>query len=507
MKPLFDELHALYLSLLKEEDYFKEEILSVHTHYKASALNLVHYLALRATETRALQDKLTAAGFSSFRNSEGHVLSTIQKVLHNLARANNVTFEPVASKAPDYFEKNALLEGHTTRLLGTRTKTYPSAIMVTLPTEAALDEKMIAEYLNAGMDIARINCSHDNVEVWQSMAQLVRRVALNLNKHCNVHFDLGGPKIRTQSLYTSKKGPVEDFSLSVGDFIYAFISEEEALQHIHAKAGQKCFTVTLPQLITETKEGHSIWFDDGKIEGLIIHTKPGRIKIEIKRIDKKGTRLKPDKGINVPDSMLKAACLTPQDLKALPYLLPLADSIACSFIQSAQDVKLIQEAFRNAGREDIGLVLKIETRGAFHELPALLLQGMQSPNIGIMIARGDLAVELGFERLAEVQEELLWLSEAAHIPAIWATQVLEQLSKKGIASRAEITDAAMSSRAEAVMLNKGPHTTEAIITLNRILNQMSSHWHKKQSVMRPLSIAQHFIEAKTRHSEQTVSPI
>jgi pyruvate kinase len=504
MKTLFDELFALSQSLIKEETHFKEEINAVHASYRASALNLVHYMALRATETRVIQDKLTAAGFSSFRNSEGHVLSTIQKVLQNLARASNTTFEAIPSKAPDYFDKNALLEAHTTRLLGTRSKSYHSAIMVTLPTEAAFDEKMIADYLNAGMDIARINCSHDNVEVWQSMAQLVRRVALNLNKHCNVHFDLGGPKIRTQSLFTSKKGPVEDFSLKVGDFVYAFIKEEDAIQHINAKAGQKCFTVTLPQLITDTKEGHSIWFDDGKIEGLIIHTKPGRIKIEIKRIDKKGTRLKPDKGINVPDSMLKAECLTSQDLQALPYLLPLADSIACSFIQSAEDVKLIQDTFKNAGREDIGLILKIETRGAFHELPKLLLQGMQSPNIGIMIARGDLAVELGFERLAEVQEELLWLSEAAHIPVIWATQVLEQLSKKGIASRAEITDAAMSSRAEAVMLNKGPYTTEAIITLNRILNQMSSHWHKKQSVMRPLSIAQHFIEEKHQHLETSV---
>ena len=82
---------------------------------------------------------------------------------------------------------------------------------------------------------------------------------------------------------------------------------------------------------------------------------------------------------------------------------------------------------------------------------------MRGERVGVMIARGDLAVECGYERLAEVQEEMLWFCEAAHIPVIWATQVLESLAKKGMPSRAEITDAAMGERAECVMLNKGPH--------------------------------------------------
>jgi pyruvate kinase len=86
-----------------------------------------------------------------------------------------------------------------------------------------------------------------------------------------------------------------------------------------------------------------------------------------------------------------------------------------------------------------------------------MLAGMPSPPLGIMVARGDLAVEVGFERLAEVQKEMLWLSEAAHVPVIWATQVLENLAQTGKPSRAEVTDAANSSRAECVMLNKGPH--------------------------------------------------
>lgn len=103
-----------------------------------------------------------------------------------------------------------------------------------------------------------------------------------------------------------------------------------------------------------------------------------------------------------------------------------------------------------------------------------------------MIARGDLAVEAGFERLAEVQEEILWLCEAAHVPVIWATQVLESLAKEGLATRAEVTDAAMSMRAECVMLNKGPFIVEAIGFLHDVLQRMQEHVSKKQTLLRKL---------------------
>jgi len=104
----------------------------------------------------------------------------------------------------------------------------------------------------------------------------------------------------------------------------------------------------------------------------------------------------------------------------------------------------------------------------------------------VMIARGDLAVECGYERLAELQEEILWLCEAAHLPVIWATEVLDQLARTGQPSRAEITDAAMSQRAECVMLNKGPHVDVAITVLDDILRRMSGHQRKKTALLRPL---------------------
>jgi pyruvate kinase len=105
---------------------------------------------------------------------------------------------------------------------------------------------------------------------------------------------------------------------------------------------------------------------------------------------------------------------------------------------------------------------------------------------GVMIARGDLAVECGYERMAEVQEEILWACEAAHMPVVWATQVLETLTKTGLPSRAEITDAAMGGRAECVMLNKGPHIGEAMHALDNILRRMQEHQDKKRPLLRAL---------------------
>jgi len=138
-------------------------------------------------------------------------------------------------------------------------------------------------------------------------------------------------------------------------------------------------------------------------------------------------------------------------------------------------------------------VLKIETRKAFEKLPLLMLAAMRSACVGVMIARGDLAVECGYERTGELQEEIMWIAEAAHLPVIWATQVLENLAKKGKHSRAEITDAAMAERAECVMLNKGPYIVDAVKVLHDILRRMESHQAKKTALLRPLTIAANFL--------------
>jgi len=258
---------------------------------------------------------------------------------------------------------------------------------------------------------------------------------------------------------------------------------------------------TLPAVFQQVKPGEHIWFDDGRIGGVIRAANARGITVEITQAREGGERLASDKGINLPDSQLDLPALTDADLAHLTSVAALADMVGLSFVQQPADVDMLRGRLQELGATHIGIVLKIETRRAFDNLPALLLSAMKSPAAGIMIARGDLAVECGFERLAEIQEELLWAAEAAHMPVIWATQVLENLAKTGMPSRAEITDAAMSERAECVMLNKGPHIETAIATLDNILQRMQQHQSKKRSLLRALRAWQlPALETKARHT-------
>jgi len=179
--------------------------------------------------------------------------------------------------------------------------------------------------------------------------------------------------------------------------------------------------------------------------------------------------------------------LTSGDETALTFALSHADMIGLSFIKGPASVLALYRRLAEA-KHDLGVVLKIETASAFADLPGILLTAMQRYPLGVMIARGDLAIEVGFQRLAEVQEELLWLCEAAQLPVIWATEVLANLAREGVATRAEVTDAAMSVRAECVMLNKGPQIDAATLALVDILRRMEGHQYKKRSLYRKLSL-------------------
>jgi pyruvate kinase len=160
-----------------------------------------------------------------------------------------------------------------------------------------------------------------------------------------------------------------------------------------------------------------------------------------------------------------------------------------SFVRHAGDVLTLHRRLAEAGADAVATVLKIETRQGFENLPRILLAGLRKPPFGIMVARGDLAVEIGFERLAEVQEEILWLCEAAHVPVVWATQVLDTMARRGMPSRAEVSDAALSVRAECVMLNKGPYIVETVRFLDDILARMAEHRAKGLPMMRRLMVS------------------
>jgi pyruvate kinase len=279
--------------------------------------------------------------------------------------------------------------------------------------------------------------------------------------------------------------------LKVGDLIHLVReglehlteSEEPHVDQLLASARVPC---TLPQVLGQVKVGERIWFDDGRIGGVIREISSQSVEVEITQAREGGERLVADKGINLPDSQLDLPALTEKDVIDLETVAQDADMVGLSFVQRPEDVALLQAHLNRLKRPDMGLILKIETLQGFENLPELMLAAMASASSGIMIARGDLAVECGFERMAEVQEEILCCAEAAHMPVVWATQVLESMAKTGLPSRAEISDAGLGVRAECVMLNKGPYIVDAIRVLDDILQRMAGHQHKKRPLLRAL---------------------
>jgi pyruvate kinase len=247
---------------------------------------------------------------------------------------------------------------------------------------------------------------------------------------------------------------------------------------------------TLLAAFERVQAGERVWLDDGKIGGAVVTNDGSRIEIQITHAPPGGAKLRAEKGINFPDTELGVGALTDKDLADLRAVVGFADMIALSFLRSPQDVEALEDQLHLLGAGHMGIVLKIENAAAFRNLPHILLASLRSPPVGVMVARGDLAVEVGFERLSEVQEEILWVCEAAHVPVIWATQVLEGLAKAGAPTRAEVSDAVMSSRAECVMLNKGPRIVSTVEFLANILGRMEEHHDKRMALLRRLSVSE-----------------
>ncbi|MBP9892016.1 MAG: pyruvate kinase [Planctomycetes bacterium] len=311
----------------------------------------------------------------------------------------------------------------------------------------------------------------------------------------------GGPKFKVAGL---EPEPGE-LIVRIGDVIALTVDPRAGRMGTRFMEGEDRVVAvvpcTLPEVIAQVKMGEPIWFDDGKIGGVVICADATELLIEVTQAKESGSKLAADKGINIPKSNLRLDALTAKDKEDLAFVAKHADLVGLSFANRPEDVLALQEALAAHEGQSPSIVLKIETQRGFANLAPILLAAMRSYPVAVMIARGDLAVECGFERLAEVQEEILWICEAAHVPVIWATQVLETLAKKGAPTRAEITDAAMAERAECVMLNKGPHVVKAVRTLDDILRRMQGHQAKKSAMLRELSIANNSWAEATQEKE------
>lgn len=589
LQELAEELRLLLRRAERAERRAAALVDAVLPEHRASARNLLHYLAVREHDLRPLQRSLSAYGLSSLGRMESIVRSWLLTVLETVSaldegRRRREIWGPLDGGGH-------VLDRNRDEVLGRAHSAERSTrIMVTLPSESAADAALVRRMGEAGMDIARINCAHDDEHAWAAMIESVRSLPGNVL----VAMDLGGPKLRTGPL---EPGPrvvkvkprrdaegrvveparirlveeagfdaerdlqAEPIRVPVSGLDDAAPDEDAELRCRDARGRKRRFRVersedggielvsdrtsylatgtvlrgrgadgpelvvgglpsvrehllvrpgdeitllrsldpqpasrtgphrigcTLDRVFDDARPGERLLFDDGKIAGRIARVSSTAIEATVERAAPDGSKLRAEKGINLPDTELRVAALTDEDRSHLPFVAEHADTANLSFVRSHEDVAELIDELETLGARQIGITLKIETERAVASLPRMLLEAMRWGGVGVMIARGDLAVELGFERLAEVQEEILWLCEAAHVPVIWATQVLDTLAKTGLPSRAEVTDAAMGRRAEAVMLNKGPYIVEAIEALDSILGRMGGHISKKRALLSPL---------------------
>lgn len=475
------QLVELEKKMLLETEKKQTQLKHIHLQQYPAAKNLVHYLTLRNEDIRDLQDTLHSLGLSSLASSESHIHRQLQSILQRLGK--KYTRDQLDTCTYEFNREQ--IEQKSKILFGEKHDATSPFIMITFDATFADNYALIKNLLQNGMNVARINCAHDNEAVWSKMIHHLNRACRYTGLSCKIYMDLAGPKIRTRLLNKGKeKGKVK---VNEGELIWLADNAKGF------EADDIVISPNEPGLITMLKKGERVYIDDGLIKGVVEKIKKGCVGMRIVRISSGKHQIKDGKGINFPDSAITIAPLTEFDKACLPFICEHAHMVGYSFVRFPSDLLELQQVLKKISPQPPHIIIKIETPEAVKNLPNLLLCGMKQKTFGVMIARGDLAVEIGFERMSEIQEEILWICEAAHVPVVWATQVLETLNKTGIATRSEITDASHAAMAECIMINKGDHTIEVIETLRDILRRIGGHHIKKRFTFRPLSIASSFI--------------
>jgi len=487
---ILNELKKVKNLLLEKEKAFEHLFESIHPDHQINARNLIHYLTLRTMDIKSLQNGLHAFGLSSLSISESHIMGQINAILQVLTR-RIIKEDAVSTYAYARQSVNQKING----LFGPKASKKHRHIMVTMDSKWLNNNEKFEALLNAGMNIARVNCAHDEPVTWSKFIENIRLASTATGIPCKIYMDLAGPKIRT--ILKNKKA----ISIHKGEKILLTSKSRKK------GSGLKYQLVgcSVRNLTNQLKPGERVYFDDGLIKSEVVEIIDDFAVLEILSIASEKPRLKHGKGINFPNSTLQFPSLTKYDKECLPFISENADMVGYSFVKDKTDIQLLRETFGEMKKPPI--IIKIENVQAVYNFPSLLFECMKDEMAGVMIARGDLAIEIGFEKLSEIQEEILWICEAAHIPVIWATQVLENLNKTGLATRSEITDAARSSGADCVMLNKGKNIVKTVKTLQNIFGRMGNHQYKKRFVFRPLTIATKFIDdsaVEEEESEETI---
>jgi pyruvate kinase len=580
-------LREILIKMNKEVEEFvfaasKEHDIDFAEHSKR---NICAFLALKKFISPEIHAALASEGLSSIKEISRHVTYSLNKMINNLSPNSDHFF---LNDIAGLKEANELKTQRKQMLFGTKKGDHNLPdIMITLDRAMLEYPQIFVELLRSGMTIARINCAHDDFDVWDKLITQIRTAEKSISSSdehvpmCKIYMDLAGPKIRIAEYIKSKipliipvkKENVDKILIghvicsssydleAEGSFVlhidncedFTNVSKQEMITFTDVRGKDRILTVlevvnptclkvrlnktsildertilyysnnqwtlkefpednikievkngdllriyrsskflgkpkssstpasigiTLPKALNNVKSGDRIFFDDGKISAQVTRVQEDYIETKINGLQDDLMVLKSGKGINLPDSLvyLNVPALTEYDLQTLPRICHMADIIGLSFIHHPNDIRLLQQYLKILSPRKIGVVAKIETKDSVCHLTKIILEGLNLESFGIMIARGDLAVEVGFEQLAAIQEEILDIASAAHIPVIWATGVLEKMTKKGTPVRTELTDAYMGLRADCIMLNKGPHivtSVNVIQSLNRLKHRNS----------------------------------
>ena len=318
---------------------------------------------------------------------------------------------------------------------------------------ACADAKVLERMIHAGMDVARLNFSHGNYDSHAQLLRALRAAASRAGRTVGVLQDLCGPKIR------------------VGEFSGGFI-EIHAQQEVlftagsgkaHAPVG--ALPVEYAGLARDVKPGDRILFDDGALEARVRSTSRGLVRVRFTR----GGRLKSRKGMNLPGVKVSSPSVTPKDLRDLEWgLAHGVDFVALSFVRGPEDLEKVRSRLTREASPPL-LISKIEKPEAVERLEEIV-----RASDGVMVARGDLGVELDFEKVPMIQKRLIRLANERDIPAITATQMLESMTQSPRPTRAEVSDVsnAILDGSDAVMLSgetaSGQYPVEAVTAMSAI---------------------------------------
>jgi pyruvate kinase len=377
--------------------------------FEYSAFNLACYLALRRRDLRNLQQDLVPLGLSSLGRCEAHVLASLDAVIAALANICRVSEEDHTGRPSlkHFTRGRSLIEKNASRLFGKPATGRHVRVMVTLAADSGQDYQCVQAILRRGADCVRINCAHDSESDWETMIRHVREAARQEGRPCPILMDLSGPRARTVEVHLA----VPRQRVCKGDHILLLSEPAFDLQRTPFQA-----VCSIPQLFSLLRVGTTVMFNDGKIGTKVLTEGTDSVELEVFQAREKGERFRSDIGLNFPDTLVQVDPLTTKDVADLDFVCRHADLVGYSFVQEPAGMDRIVDEIRRRsaarrGKKPLGVIAKIETARAVRNLPELIVHGAGQVPFGVMIARGDLAVEIGYLRIAEIQEEILWICE------------------------------------------------------------------------------------------------